>query len=625
MNKPSNTPHPKTSRFQGGKEARVRLSLHTAIIAGIFSLIISILMLFNFIQLSTNNPVESQTLKALVQRLNNDPNNQQLLNEIRSFDLMARKAYFTSKWQIETGGILMLLGAIVMVISLRYYFSATSKIEEPEVDTIPQNLSRVLSSKWILGTGSLLFLLAIASSFLSVNQLDKYNPGLDATTDMVETSQENIEMVDLSSPVNPTTPRLDTPKGNEKVSTPVNVAISDTFEVADAPEVTKTPSLLAIKKQSNSFRGPLGQGVSFCKNIPSFWDVTAGTNIKWKVKVQKKGYNSPVIWDDKLFITGADASERWLYCYDRNNGKLLWQHQATNISGSPPTPPKTTDDTGLAAPTATTDGNIIVAIYATGDIIACDFSGNRVWAKNMGVPANHYGHASSLIYWNGKVIVQYDTNKERKLIALDIASGNPVWETPRTSHISWASPILAEIDGKMQIITSSEPTIAGYDAETGKELWKSDCMMGEVGPSPAFGSGLAFAGNEYATVAAIDPANGRIIWQENDYMPEVASPVVADGMLVIATSYGMLICYDAKTGTKNWEHDFGEGFYSSPVVADGKLFAADMKGVVHILKLSTQFEKIADIPTGEKIMATPSFSDGCLFLRGVENLYCIGK
>jgi outer membrane protein assembly factor BamB len=267
----------------------------------------------------------------------------------------------------------------------------------------------------------------------------------------------------------------------------------------------------------------------------------------------------------------------------------------------------------------------VVAIFGTGDIVACDYSGKRVWAKNLGVPANHYGHSSSLIYWKGKVIVQFDTSRGGRLLALDISTGEPVWETKRTSHISWASPILAEIGGKMQIITSTEPTVAGYDAETGKELWKSDCMMGEVGPSPAFGSGLAFAGNEYATMAAIDPANGTIVWQENDYLPEVASPVVADGMLVVATSYGILVCYDAKTGTKNWEHDYGDGFYSSPVVADGKLFAADMKGVFHILKLSSQYESLGDNPMGEKVMSTPSFSDGCIYIRGAENLYCIGK
>ena len=150
-------------------------------------------------------------------------------------------------------------------------------------------------------------------------------------------------------------------------------------------------------------------------------------------------------------------------------------------------------------------------------------------------------------------------------------------------------------------------------------------MLGEVGPSPAYGNGLAYAANEYAILAAIDVSTGKLVWQSNEYLPEVASPVVTDGLLFISTSYGMLACYDAKTGTKKWEKDYGDGFYSSPVIADGMLFTIDMKGVVHIQKVSGQYESLANIPMGEKITATPAFSDGCIYIRGVENLYCIGK
>ena len=596
------------------KPTKIQFALNAAIIAAVFSVLMSLLMLFNYYKLSTNDPIESETLKALVERLNTDPQNEQLLNEIRAFDLMARKAYFTSKWQIEIGGVLLLLGAIVFVVALRYYSKATSKIERPETETLSGQMARVLASKWILGIGLLFVVLAIGASFLSVDYFEQYKAGtLVVQESESEAAPDGIEVVDLTSSAL-----------SDSALTATEQPDSIQSEIEATPAF-KMPTLAEIKKQSNGFRGPLGNGVSFNKNIPTSWDIAAGTNIKWKVKIPKKGYNSPVIWADKLFLSGADNAERWLYCYDRNTGKLLWQHQANNIAGSPATAPKTTDDTGLAAPSVTTDGNVVVALFGTGDIVACDFTGNRVWAKNLGVPANHYGHSSSLIYWKGKVIVQYDTNKGCKLMALDMATGNSVWETPRTSHISWASPILAEVGGKMQVITSAEPTVAGYDVETGKELWKNDCMMGEVGPSPAFGNGLVFATNEYATLAAIDPTNGSKIWDSNEYMPEVASPVVTDGLLFVATSYGMLACYDAKTGTKNWESDFGEGFYSSPVVADGKLFATDMKGVVHIMKVAAQAEKIADIATGEKVMSTLAFSDGCVYIRGVENLYCIGK
>jgi outer membrane protein assembly factor BamB len=596
------------------KPTKIQFALNAAIIAAVFSVLMSLLMLFNYYKLSTNDPIESETLKALVERLNTDPQNEHLLNEIRAFDLMARKAYFTSKWQIEIGGVLLLLGAIVFVVALRYHTKATSKIERPEAETLTGQMARVLASKWILGIGLLFVVLAIGASFLSVDYFEQYKAGtLVVQKPEAEAVPEGVEVVDLTS------------------SAPVDSALAATDQpdsvqtVAEATPAFKMPTLAEIKKQSNGFRGPLGNGVSFSKNIPTSWNVGAGTNIKWKVKIPKKGYNSPVIWGDKLFISGADNAERWLYCYDRNTGKLLWQHQANNIAGSPATAPKTTDDTGLAAPSVTTDGNVVVALFGTGDIVACDFSGTRVWAKNLGVPNNHYGHSSSLIYWKNKVIVQYDTNKGCKLMALDIQTGSSVWETARTSHISWASPILAEVGGKMQVITSAEPTVAGYDVETGKELWKNNCMMGEVGPSPAFGNGLVFAANEYATLAAINPSNGSKVWESNEYLPEVASPVVSDGLLFIATSYGVFACYDAQSGNKYWEQESPDGFYASPIVAEGKIYLTDMKGTVNIYKVARQAEKIAAISMGEKVMSTPAFSDGCIYIRGTENLYCIGK
>ena len=619
MNQSTNIQPPKTSPLKEGREG---LLLNTIIITAIFSLVVSLIMLFNYLQLANNDPIESTALKALVERLSDDPNNTQLQSEIRAFDLMARKAYFTSQWQIKTGGWLLLFGAIVLVVSLRYYFTIIAKIDAPDPNAVSQQTSRILSSKWLLGTGGLLIAMALIASLLSIDQLKNY----EMAPAIVDQSNNEIEVIDLTE--NKAINELNT--ANE-LNTVTEEESNETEAVSEIqPDNTtvtsiKYPSLTDLKKQYNSFRGPLGQGVSTAKNCPVSWDVKAGTNVLWKVKIPLKGFSSPVIWGNKLFVTGANNQERWVYCYNANNGELLWQQQANNITGSPATPPKTTDDTGLAAPSVTTDGNFVIAIFGTGDLIAFNMDGNRLWAKNLGVPDNHYGHSSSLLSWKEKVIIQYDTNKGGRLIALNIQTGEPIWDTPRTSHISWASPILAEVNGKIQVITSTEPTVSGYDIETGKELWKVDCMMGEVGPSPAFGNGLVIVTNEYATLAAIDPLKGTVVWEQNEYLPEVASPVVADGLLIIATTYGVLACYDVHTGNKYWEAEFDEGFYSSPVVADGKIYAADMKGVVHIMKLDRESGKIADLPLGEKITTTPAFTDGRMYIRGSEHLYCIGK
>jgi outer membrane protein assembly factor BamB len=345
----------------------------------------------------------------------------------------------------------------------------------------------------------------------------------------------------------------------------------------------------------------------------------------WKVALPKPGFNSPIIWGDKLFLSGADKEVREVYCLDKNTGKILWTKRADNIQGSPATTPKVTEDTGLAAPTLTTDGTRVVAIFANGDIICFDFDGNRIWARNLGLPDNHYGHSSSLITWNGKVFVQFDTNKGGKIMALNITDGITVWETARASKISWASPVLAEFGGKKQLVLTADPIVAGYDVETGQELWKVECMMGEVGPSVTFGSGLVFAANEYARLAAIDPVSASIKWENDEYLPEVSSLVCADGMVFIATSYGIFVCYDALTGEKQWEDDCGTSFYSSPVVADKKIYALDTKGVMHIYALNRTKTIVGTPKLGEEGFSTPAFADGQIFIRGTQHLFCFGK
>ena len=283
-----------------------------------------------------------------------------------------------------------------------------------------------------------------------------------------------------------------------------------------------------------------------------------------------------------------------------------------------------TEDTGLAAPTMSVDGNRVYAIFATGDIIAFDHQGNKVWGRNLGVPRNHYGHSSSLQVWGNNVVVQYDTGTKGRMLALHTATGETLWDVDRPVTISWASPTLIEVDGKIQVVTSSDPYVMGHDLETGAELWKVEAMMGEVGASVAYGDGLVFATNEYARLVAVEPREGAdYTWEDDEYLAEASSPVAYNGLLYTATSYGVLACYDAKTGEKKFEKEFDEGFYSSPMIADGKLYIVDLGGVTHILKADDTGTVIAQAELGEDGFAVPAFADGAIYLRGFNNLYCI--
>jgi outer membrane protein assembly factor BamB len=632
------------------KNEKIKTYYNVAVVAGVITLVVGFLLLFNYLQMSGTDPVESKALDALIQRLDDDPGNSQLKEEIRNLDLMARKAYFTAKWQIQTGGWILLFSAIILILALRNYFVLTNKIEEPEKNPVSENAARVISSRWVLIAGLIIISAAFLSSFLSVDYLSRYETVDDGAKVQADKA---VEVVDLTEEGEKAVPETEMEKKEEAVlvadtlpgdveeeesekvkqnreeqeNTAEVAELKKEKEIKDQPQsfTADFPSKSAIESQFNSFRSAWGNGISKAENLPLKWDVGAGTNILWTADIPISGYSSPVVWENRVFVTGGNQKERRVFCYDTASGKLLWNNLVDNIGGSPSTSPETSEDTGLAAPTSVTDGNVVVSIFGTGDIIAFTMEGKRVWARNLGVPDNHYGHSSSLLAYDGKVLVQYDTNKSGRLLALDIVTGETVWDVSRDNRISWASPILAEVDGKMQVVTSTAPKVAGHSIETGEELWAVECMMGEVGPSPAYANGLVIAGNEYATLAAIDPAKGEIVWESNEYLPEVASPVVADGLLFIATTYGVFACYDVHTGNKYWEMEFDEGFYASPVIGDDKLYAPDMQGVVHVIAIEREGKKLAANEMGERIVTTPALLDNRIYLRSDNKLYCIGQ
>jgi outer membrane protein assembly factor BamB len=617
------------------KEQIVKTAAGTSLISGIFTFLAAMIMLLNYLQLQSTKPLESKTMEALVERMRNEPENELLKQEIRDLDLLARRAFFNSQWQIRTGRYLLLIGAIVFMVSLRYYFSVRSKIEKPGLVLINEHAERLLSQRWLLITGGMVFLLAFSASFAVTNHLEVYQAGPpDESISQGDSVSGEIEMIVVAE--SPAGKSPDTSGAPAESSPDVSSGVSEQPVLSGRQEKTtddkiqepvwQFPSIDQIRINHNSFRGPLGNGVSWHRNIPVDWDGASGRNIIWKTGLSKPGFNSPVLWQDRLFIAGADAQVRMVYCLDRRTGKVLWQQEASGIPGSPAAIPRVTDDTGLSAPSLTTDGRNVYAIFATGDIIAFTIDGIRLWAKNLGLPNNHYGHSSSLLVWSDRVLVQYDSNSGGRVLALNSMTGEVIWDTRRNANISWASPILAEIDGKYQMVLSADPIVAGYDLSDGKELWSVECMMGEVGPSPAFSGGLVYAANEYARLVAIKPGtNAAIIWENDEYLPEVASPVASDGFVFIATTYGVLACYDALTGEKYWEQETGQGFYSSPVIADNRLYALDIDGIMHIYKVSRTAELVGKPALGEPVTATPAFADGRIYIRGEKFLYCIGQ
>ncbi len=574
-----------------------------------FGIFVAILLIINYVQYSKLDPVNAKLIENLVERLNEDPNNEALRQEIRTIDLLSRKAYFTSQWQIKMGGYLLLVAVIVFVIAMQILLSGKREVEYIEKDDV--FFAQAKARRWVALGGLLIVCFAMLSAYLSYQQLENSFLTNFSKKGIKKDSTENNSV------------KLENNLASEEIMDSL-----ETSSNVDSATANLTPFPTAKENAENypTFRGIGGNGIVYKKNVPTSWNGASKQNILWKLKLPLLGYNSPIIWGDKLFLSGADESKREIYCIDRNTGKLLWRHQVKNINGSPASAPKVTADTGHAAPTLATDGRRVYAIFSNGDILATDMEGNRVWARNLGVLGNHYGHSSSLMLFQDKLIVQYDQKSEAKIMALNTLTGKTIWSTPRKVKISWASPIVVYTGKQSEIILAADPFIASYNPYTGKENWKIDCIFGEVGPSPAYADGIVFATNEYANLTAIKLGETpEILWQTDEYLSDVPSPIATKDYLFLVTSYGAVACYGAKDGKKLWEHEFPNGFYGSPVLVNNNIYLVDMKGNTHIFSASDKFKLIGTNALGENSTCTPAFADGRIYIRGKENLYCIGK
>lgn len=570
---------------------------YLALISGSIVLIVSLFMILNFVQIKIHHPIESETVDNMVKKLATTDDEKTLREEIRVVDLLARKAYFSYLWQLKTGAWLAIISGLVFIFSMRFYFKKNTIAPANEQKATDFWLNRNRERKWLIISISSLAIVAFGLSFAT----NEYYTDFSSYAKNDEIIQDKLTIA--------------TDKDT--------VAQQNDSSKIDSTLIADFPSDAEIKQNHPAFRGPYGLAINYKTNLPTDWNGASGKSIKWKKSIPLPGLNSPVIWGNNLFIAGANENTRKVFCYNRLNGSLLWTVDVKGIAGSPAKSPKVTTDTGHSAAGLTTDGKRVYALFSNGDLIAIDNAGKQVWAKNLGVPDNHYGHSSSLQFFKDKLIIQFDDNKSCKLIALATQTGEEVWKTIRTGKIAWTSPIIVPKGNGAEIIVSNLPYVAAFNVENGKEKWKVECLSGEVGSSPAYGGGMVFAANEYAKMVGIK--DGKIVWEGFDYLPDVSSPVAYKDMVFFTTSYGDLACFNQKDGALLWHHEFDNGFYGSPVIADGKLYCIDRTGVTAIVQAAREFKLIGQPALGEKSDCTPAFADGAMYIRGQKNLYCIGK
>lgn len=546
-------------------------------VAGIFTVIIALTMLFSLLQLKTINPLDNPVLLSVKDQYDKDPSNANKAEQVRALDLMARKAYFSTRRQVEIGSYLLLAGAVVFIFCQRLIVG-----NEKLVPVIPGEKSgeferKNRNRKYLLVSATFISVAAVIASFM-------------LRSDLPDLSQNGAGI------------NIAERTGSDKES----------FK----PDKTNFPF----------FRGQDSHGIAGGSGYLTEWDGEKGKNIKWKTEIPKKGKSSPVIWDDKIFVTGAEGILCEVYCIDKNSGKILWTTSASGIQGEPSELPVMDQEAGLAVPTVATNGKAVCAIFANGNMVCLDTGGKMKWSTNLGVPETSYGYASSLIIYNNTLLVKYDSNKKLSLMAFDIESGAMKWETIRKGHPSWSSPVIAYFGGQPQVVINSNPFVTSYDAVTGTELWEVECMSGDVAPSVAVNSSMTYAVTDYAKLAAIKSGTGAsILWEDNSYTPDASSPVATDKFLFLSTGNGDVACYDAIKGDTLWTHYFNEPFYASPMIADEMVYLLDRAGTMHIVKADGDFKLISESPLGERADCTPAFSDKNIYIRGKNNLYCISK
>jgi len=413
-----------------------------------------------------------------------------------------------------------------------------------------------------------------------------------------------------------------------------------------------------------NWRGPNFNGTTDEKNLPSDWSRTE--NIAWSVDLPGCSAATPIVWKDRIFLSGVDSSKKVLLatCLDRKNGKVLWQREiAEGINRD--------RRSTFAAASAVTDGDIVVFFYATGDMVCFDLDGGRKWARNIqkdyGTFAFLWTFASTPTLFDGKLymqVLQRDVpvsgrglageKNESYLLAIEPETGETLWRQIRPSKAraesreAFSTPLPFTLNGKQQLVVVGGDCLTGHDPKTGKEMWRwgtwnpRRISHWRLVPSPIAGDGVVLAcapkGNP---IYAIRPGSGvlgdsAVVWisegSEREVSSDVPTPAFYDGdFFVLNDLRRHLSRVEPRTGKIKWAIETpGRAKYeASPLAADGKIYIINHAGEVAIVDAANgsvlKTIDMDDPSGGEVVRASISVSDGQLFIRTTRRLYCVGK
>lgn len=379
------------------------------------------------------------------------------------------------------------------------------------------------------------------------------------------------------------------------------------------------------------WRGPSGQGLVSGEGYPDTWSDTE--NVVWRSPVPGSGNSSPVVWEDRIYLTTSYSGGQRLslLAFDRATGEQVWETFAPEGRTE-----RVHDKNGHASATPTTDGERIYVSFGARGLAAFDMDGELEWHQDLGNLDNYWGTAGSPLLYEDRIIVYQDISSSSFVAAFDKETGEQIWLTDRNASVGWGSPIAIRVGDHDEIIVHSQNRVMSYNPDDGSLRWYCDGNTVEVIPTPVVGHGMLFcsSGRAGPTMAIRPGGEGDVTethleWRSPRGSPFVPSPVLYEGQLYIVNDMQSIVTsFSAESGETLFQGRLGvarrEGFSASPVAFDGKVFFTNDNGETFVLRAGPEFEIMHVNQLGEKMLASPALVDGRWYMRTESSLIAVG-
>jgi outer membrane protein assembly factor BamB len=389
------------------------------------------------------------------------------------------------------------------------------------------------------------------------------------------------------------------------------------------------------------WRGPLGNGSCTEKNVPLTWSKT--DNVRWKIKLPFQGNSSPIIWGDRIFLTqslDAKGRKRAVLCLDRKNGDLLWQRETEYKEVEP-----THSTNPYCSATPATDGKVVIASLGSAGLVAYDLDGNEKWRYDLGKLYHIWGNGSSPLLYGDLCILWCGPGARQFLLAVDKNTGQKVWQHDEpggqlgddkkgnTWHGSWSTPLLMRVDGHDELVLGVPEKVKAFDPKTGTELWSCAGLGKLVYTTPVTtGDGIVVVLSGYGGPAVAVKAGGKgdvtkthRLWQQTKGITQrIGSPVIVGEYCYLLNETDIAVCFEVKTGKQVWRERLPGVSWSSMVLVDDRIYVTNHAGDCYVIVAAPKFQQLAVNSLGERVLSSLAISEGEIFIRSYQHLWCIG-